>query len=193
MYHIMTEIHHRHGHKGRDNFYNIVKTESASITKDFCNSFVNVCCPEAAHWKNGGKVDRHWLPERESVEKRVGFTKEMRIRMIERNGTRTPAHNEPHQPVLNGPLQHPFNESLQHRFNNPLQPAFDEPIQWINVGPAELRATGVLPLAGLQAWGPNTLNPFHNGYSLAGGNPLLGTLYTFGPNHPTSITERIIG
>ncbi len=61
----MVTTHRQLGHKGRDNFYNAIKEKSTTVTKDFCNSFVKVCCPKAAHWNNG-RVNLGWLPSAES-------------------------------------------------------------------------------------------------------------------------------
>jgi hypothetical protein len=89
MYHIMTTIHCQYGHRGRDKFYNLVKAESASITKDFCNSFVNVCCPKASYWQ-GGNVLRCWLPpkiEKGAAENgvRVEEAPPMDFEVVEKN------------------------------------------------------------------------------------------------------------
>jgi hypothetical protein len=89
MYHIMTTIHCQYGHRGRDKFYNLVKAESASITKDFCNSFVNVCCPKASYWQ-GGNVLRCWLPpkiEKGAAENgvRVEEVPPMDFEVVEKN------------------------------------------------------------------------------------------------------------
>jgi hypothetical protein len=60
MFQILTETHQKYGHKGRDAFYKLVKQQSASITKDFCQSFVLCCCPEAASIRDG-QFGNGWL------------------------------------------------------------------------------------------------------------------------------------
>lgn len=60
IYKLMTEIHLAYGHKGRDNFYNLVKRYSGSIKKAFCHQFAQVCCEDAASWNAGGSVPYGW-------------------------------------------------------------------------------------------------------------------------------------
>jgi hypothetical protein len=60
IYELMTRIHQTHGHKGRDNFFNLVKSFSGSIKKAFCNQFVQVCCERAESWHAGGSVPYGW-------------------------------------------------------------------------------------------------------------------------------------
>jgi hypothetical protein len=59
LYDLMTLIHHYEGHKGRDNFFNLIKKESGSVKKAFCHQFVQVCCDKAESWQ-GGDVSYGW-------------------------------------------------------------------------------------------------------------------------------------
>lgn len=59
IYKLMTDIHLAYGHKGRDNFFNLVKQHSGSIKKAFCHQFAQVCCEKAASWQ-GGSVPYGW-------------------------------------------------------------------------------------------------------------------------------------
>lgn len=60
IYDLMTKIHQAHGHKGRDNFFNLVKPYSGSIKKAFCHQFVQVCCEKAESWQADGSVPYGW-------------------------------------------------------------------------------------------------------------------------------------
>jgi hypothetical protein len=60
IYDLMTRIHQHYGHKGRDNFFNLVKPHSGSIKKAFCHQFVQVCCEKAESWQAGGRVPYGW-------------------------------------------------------------------------------------------------------------------------------------
>ncbi len=60
LYDLMIQIHKVHGHKGRDNFFNLVKTLSGSVKKAFCHQFVQVCCDKAESWSAGGHVPYGW-------------------------------------------------------------------------------------------------------------------------------------
>jgi hypothetical protein len=60
IYELMIRIHLDNGHKGRDNFFNLVKPHSGSIKKAFCHQFVQVCCEKAESWQAGGSVPYGW-------------------------------------------------------------------------------------------------------------------------------------
>lgn len=59
LYDLMIFVHALHGHKGRDNFFNLVKAVSGSVKKAFCHQFVQVCCEKAESWQ-GGQVAYGW-------------------------------------------------------------------------------------------------------------------------------------
>jgi hypothetical protein len=59
LYSLMVIVHTIYGHKGRDNFFNIVKKLSGSVKKALCHQFVQVCCEKAESWQ-GGHVAYGW-------------------------------------------------------------------------------------------------------------------------------------